>query len=58
MAKKLPKRIYVKWNIDTDEPFLQAATDPTLLCDLHETSQVGGYELKTEQTVINETRVE
>ena len=58
MAKKLPKKLFVKWNTDSDEPFLHADTDATMLSEEGTTIQVGQYELKAVRKLVNETRLE
>lgn len=58
MAKKLPKKIYVIWNEDSDEPFLQADIEPEMLADMNRIVPVGIYELKQNASVVTKVSIE
>jgi len=55
MAKKLPKIIYVRWNQDSDEPWLEASDDPELLGEFGKGQIAGKYELKDKVKITHKT---
>ena len=57
MPKKLPKKIYLKWNTEGDEPFLEPAEEVRDLADLGSTTTVGMYELKKRLRIKSEFKL-
>lgn len=58
MAKKrLPKKLFMCWNYDGSEPFLDHSEDPDLLAEKGTTIVVGLYELKKKVRLINTTEI-
>ena len=46
--KKLPKKLYIKWNTTADEPWLDATEDLETTADLAQRNRVGVYQLVEE----------
>ena len=59
MAKKraLPKKVFMRWNDDGSEPFLDPSPDAGLLSDKDDTVEAGLYELKKIVKLKNTTEV-
>lgn len=58
MAKTLPPKIYIRWNMDTnDEPWLECSEDPSLMGEFGNGSIVGEYALKRKVRVVHKTEV-
>jgi hypothetical protein len=55
--KKLPKKLFMRWNTDTSEPFLDHDEDANLLAEKGQTVEAGEYELKRKVKLINTTVV-
>jgi len=59
MAKKrLPKTLFIAWNYDGDEPWLDSTKHASLLAEKEETVEVGLYELKKTVKLVNKTTIE
>ena len=58
MAKKLPKRIFVKREIDGELEYLCADEDIQNLSEKDETLTVGEYQLKTTHKLVNLTKLD
>lgn len=56
--KQLPQKLFVKWNMDSDEPFLHADTTIDALSEENETIPVGIYKLMQKAKVVNRTTLE
>jgi hypothetical protein len=54
--KKLPKRIYVKWE-DDDEPYLVAQVTSAAFAEINENAVVGVYELVHKGTIVTKPEV-
>jgi len=58
MAKKrLPKKLFIAWNYDGNEPFLDHCEDANLLAEKGDTVEVGVYELKKKVKLVNKTTI-
>jgi len=58
MSKKLPKKVYVRWNEDDPkEPFLMVSDDPKEISEGEATVPAGIYELTRKVDLVNETKV-
>lgn len=58
--KRLPKRLFVRWQNEEEDPFLQVDTSATRLLtveEIGEESDAGIYELKTRIKIRNKTEV-
>lgn len=49
--KKLPKSLFIRWNDDSDEPWLQAVEDAGEFAEVNEKFAIGRYELVEKGTV-------
>ena len=59
MAKKrLPKTLYVVWNYDGTDAFLDCAEDAGCLAEENEAVEAGLYELIEKVKLVNKTTVE
>jgi hypothetical protein len=57
--KKLPKRIYVAWQGEGKDAYLESTTnlDDNGMADYNDSVQVGIYELKEVKTAVNKTEL-
>lgn len=58
MAKKLPKKIYVRWQESDREPFLDASIKKDELAERGKTIHVGVYELRQEGHLVTKIHFE
>jgi len=58
MAKKLPKKIFARWNDDDpNSQFLMADEEPTGISTENEAVSAGVYELTRKVNIVNETKI-
>ena len=53
----LPRKVYVGWDDEADEPLLVAELDPHDLVATEQTRVIGLYELTGQITVVNKTEI-
>lgn len=56
--KRLPKKLFMAWNYDGDEPFLDHDEDAGLLAEPNSTREVGVYQLVKKVKLVNKTTIE
>ena len=57
MERKLPEKLFVKWNHDTDEAYLECTVHLTSISEQEQKTKIGMYRLVETAELVNKSEL-